>query len=194
MTLDIQPLTEDRWPDLETIFQAKGCSIARDCWCMYYRRSGKAPALQPDESQSSRNRADLYALTAGDVPPGLIGYRDGVPVGWVSLGPREDFSKLARSTVMKPVDQLQVWSIICFVVPSQYRSQGVARQLLAGAIEFAKAQGVQLLEAYPVDLAETPEAESLWFGTKTMFDRIGFHEVARRKPGRPVLRLKLVDS
>jgi len=194
MTLDIQPLNEDRWPDLETIFHAKGCSIARGCWCMYYRRSGKAPTLQPDESQSSRNRADLYALASGEVPPGLLGYRNGVPVGWVSLGPREGFSKLARSTVMKPVDQLPVWSIICFVVPSQYRGQGVARQLLTGAIEYSKAQGVQLLEAYPVDLSETPEAESLWFGTKTMYDRTGFHEVARRKPGRPVLRLKLVDS
>ena len=150
--------------------------------------------LQPGENQSSRNRADLYALASSEVPPGLIGYRRGVPVGWVSLGPRDDFAKLARSTVMKPVDPLPVWSIICFVVPSQYRGQGVARQLLDGAIEFAKAQGVQWLEAYPVDLSEPPDAESLWFGTTTMYDQTGFHEVARRKPGRPVLRLKLAES
>lgn len=190
MTLEIQPLTLDRWPDLKAIFNARGCSVARGCWCMYYRRSGKVPALRPGESQSSRNRTDLHALASSDIPLGLIGYKNGVPVGWVSLGPREDFAKLARSTVMKPVDHLPVWSIICFVVPSQYRSQGVAKQLLVGAIEFAKAQGAQLLEAYPVDLEETPKADSLWFGTKTMYEQTGFHEVARRKPGRPILRLK----
>ena len=39
--------------------------------------------------------------------------------------------------VMKPVDDLPVWSIICFVVPSQYRGQAVARWLLDGAIAYA---------------------------------------------------------
>jgi hypothetical protein len=36
--------------------------------------------------------------------PGLIAYEDDRPVGWISLGPREDYEKLARSPVMKPVD------------------------------------------------------------------------------------------
>jgi hypothetical protein len=31
----------------------------------------------------------------------------------------------------------------------------------------------------------------MWFGTKSMYDRAGFEEVARRKPQRPVVRLKL---
>ena len=69
---------------------------------------------------------------------GLIGYRGKVPVGWVSVGPRSDYAKLARSPVMKPVDDQPVWSIICFVVPSEYRGQGVARALLAGAVAYAK--------------------------------------------------------
>src|SRR5688572_4299173 len=40
MKITVTPLTTDHWPDLETIFKAKGCSIARWCWCMAYRRSG----------------------------------------------------------------------------------------------------------------------------------------------------------
>ena len=35
-------------------------------------------------------------------------------VAWVSLGPREDYAMLARSPVMKPVDDAPVWSVICF--------------------------------------------------------------------------------
>lgn len=37
--------------------------------------------------------------------PGLIAYRGRTPIGWVTLGPREAFVKLARSPVMKPVDE-----------------------------------------------------------------------------------------
>jgi hypothetical protein len=44
------------------------------------------------------------------------------------------------------------------------------------------------LEAYPVDKAEPSHADFLWFGAKTMFDRAGFKEVARRKETRPVVR------
>jgi GNAT superfamily N-acetyltransferase len=158
---------------------------------MYYRRSGKSVDLHAGETQSARNRRDLKALAASDQPPGLIGYQDGVPIGWISLGPRDDFAKLAKSPVMKPLDEQPVWSIVCFVVPSEYRKQGVARALLAGAVEYARQRGVRLLEAYPVDKAEPSAGESLWFGSKTMYDAAGFEEVARRKPARPVVRLPL---
>lgn len=192
MTVIVHPLTPDRWDDLEAIFNAKGCSIARGCWCMYYRRSGKSADLHTGETQSARNRSDLMALAASDQPPGLIGYRNGVPIGWISLGPRQDFAKLAKSPVMKPVDELPVWSIVCFVVPSEYRKKGVARALLAGAVEYARQRGVRLLEAYPVDKTEPSAGDSSWFGSKAMYDVAGFEEVARRKPARPVVRLQLV--
>lgn len=191
MTVVVHPLTPDRWDDLESIFNAKGCSIARGCWCMYYRRSGKSPDLGPGETQSARSRKDRKHLASLDPPPGLIGYQGNTPVGWISLGPRQDYAKLEKSPVMRPVDSQPVWSVVCFVVPSEYRNRGVARELLAGAIEYAKKRGVRLLEAYPVDKADPSAGDSLWFGTKTMYDEAGFEEVARRKPARPVVRLRL---
>jgi len=189
--LVVRPLTPARWPDLESVFNAKGCSVARGCWCMYYRLSGKGPLTRPGESQRSRSKEALKHLAAQDPPPGLIGYRGKTPVGWISLGPREDYAKLAKSPVMKPVDERPVWSIVCFVVPSEYRRQGVARELLAGAVAFAKRRGVKLLEAYPVERLDASAGESSWFGSKAMFDAAGFEEVARRKPARPVVRLEL---
>ena len=191
MKLVVRPLTEDRWNDLETIFNAKGCSVARGCWCMYYRVSGKGAYTRPSDDQRSCSKQALKALVSKDPPPGLIGYQGKTPVGWVSLGPREDYAKLAKSPVMKPIDDQPVWSIVCFVVPSEYRKQGVARELLAGAVRYARKRGVRLLEAYPVDKAEPLAAEAPWFGSKDMFDEAGFHEVARRSPARPVVRLKL---
>lgn len=190
-TMRVRPATPARWHDVEQIFNAKGCSVARGCWCMHYRRSG-APAPTPrGTTRADVNRAQLKALTAARVAPGLIGYVGKTAVGWVSLGPREDFAKLARSPIMKPVDDANVWSVICFVVPAPYRGAGVARALLNGAIEYARKAGVATLEAYPVDKRVRGRDDSMWFGARSMYDAAGFTVVARRKASRPVMRLTL---
>jgi len=125
-------------------------------------------------------------------PPGLIAYDGKKPVGWISLGPREDFKRLEKSPIMKPVDDQPTWSVICFVVPSEYRGQGVAHALLEGGIAYAKKHGAKRVEGYPVDKKGPQNDDNLWFGTKGMFDQAGFEVIARRKPTRPVVRLALV--
>ena len=159
---------------------------------MFYRLSGKGALTRAGDDQRAGAKAALRGLADQDPPPGLIGYRGKTPVGWISLGPREDFRKLARSPVMRPVDDEPVWSIVCLVVPSEYRGQGVARELIAGAVAYAKQRGVRLLESYPVDGDVDGAAEAPWFGSKHMFDAAGFEEVARRRRDRPVMRLRLV--
>jgi ribosomal protein S18 acetylase RimI-like enzyme len=188
MKIVIRPLTSDRWDDLEAVFGARGCSVARGCWCMAYRRSG---GVGWDTSRPRANRADLKALVDAGKSPGLLAYQGKVPVGWISLGPREEFLRLRRSPVMKPVDDQPVWSIVCFVVPSEFRGQGVAHALLDGGIAFARKKGARIVEAYPVDRPGRSSDDAMWFGPKSLYDRAGFVEVARRKPTRPVVRLKL---
>jgi ribosomal protein S18 acetylase RimI-like enzyme len=92
---------------------------------------------------------------------------------------------------MKPVDDRPVWSVVCFTVPAEYRGQGVARALLDGAIAYARKRGAKLLEAYPVDKRGRSRDDQMWFGAKSMYDKAGFGEVARRKAHRPVVRIKL---
>jgi len=191
MKIVVRPLTPERWPDLEALFNARGCSVARGCWCMYYRHSGSRGRLPAGTTHAQANRAELKTLAASDRPPGLVGYRGKTPVGWVSLGPRQDYAKLRRSPVMKPVDERPVWSVVCFVVPSQYRRQGVARALLDGAIDYAVKCGATLLEAYPVDKPGRSDDDAMWFGAKSMYDAAGFREVARRKPYRPIVRIQI---
>jgi GNAT superfamily N-acetyltransferase len=189
--INVRPLTPARWPDLEAIFGARGCSVARGCWCMAYRISGSLPAPPPGKTRAQALRAKLKALVDAGRPPGLIGYRGRTPVGWVSIGPRDDYAKLRRSPVMKAVDDMPVWSIVCFVVPAQYRGQGLARRLLEGAIDYAARRGATAVEAYPVDKPGRCADEAMWFGAKSMFDAAGFKEVARRKTTRPVVRLRV---
>ena len=192
MEVTVRPLTPERWPDLEALFNAKGCSIARGCWCMFYRESGKQ-VLPAGVKPAEARKQELRALANTDPPPGLLGYRGKVPVGWISIGPRGGYAKLQRSPVMRPVDEQPVWSVVCFVVPPEHRHQGVATALLQGAIEYARKRGVTLLEAYPVDKAERGRDDWLWHGAKSMYDKAGFVEVARRRPERPVVRLALAS-
>jgi GNAT superfamily N-acetyltransferase len=190
MNLRIEPLTPERWADLVALFERPGLSVARGCYCMFYRRTGthKPPAGM---TYSESNKRSLKDLVHKRVVPGLIGYEKGRPVGWVSLGPREDYARLKRSPVMKPVDDKPVWSIICFVVDPKARGRGVAEAMLNGAMAWARKQGATLLESYPCDKRGRASDDSMWFGAKAMFDRAGFVEVARRKPARPVMRKKL---
>ena len=190
MKLQIEPLTPSRWQDLVSLFSRPGASVARGCYCMYYRRSGRHER-PPGMSYSESNKRALKALVDRGVVPGLLGYDNGRPIGWVSLGPREDYARLERSSVMKPVDDEPVWSIICFVVDPQARHRGVAEAMLNGAVAWARKRGATLLEAYPCDRPGQAADDSMWFGAKSMFDRAGFVEVARRKLMRPVMRKKL---
>jgi ribosomal protein S18 acetylase RimI-like enzyme len=193
MTFTTKPLTAATWPDLEAIFNARGCSVARGCWCMFYRKTGSAEWGTTEYARiKEKNRKALKSLADNGEQVGLVGYEDGVPCGWISFGPREDFKRLANSTIMKPVDDERVWSVICFVVPSEFRRQGVARRLLDAAVAYSRKKKVRLLEAYPVDKAGRSGDTSMWFGAKSMFDAAGFEEIARRKATRPVVRLKVI--
>jgi GNAT superfamily N-acetyltransferase len=191
MSLTALPLTVDRMPDLDSLFHARGCSVARNCYCIYYRVTSREYPPWSDASRSSHNREAMVNLARSNAPPGLIGYRDGKPVGWVSLGPRTHFKRLETSPTMRRLDDKPVWSIICFVVPSQFRKQGVAHELLEAAIEYAERQGARLLEAYPVDRGVAGAPSAPWFGSLTMFSAAGFKEVARNRPSRPIVRLVL---
>jgi ribosomal protein S18 acetylase RimI-like enzyme len=80
---------------------------------------------------------------------------------------------------------------VCFVVAGEWRRRGVAAALLRGAIAHATRRGACILEAYPVDRDGPGRDDTLWFGTKGMYDKAGFVEVARRKPERPIMRRRL---
>jgi GNAT superfamily N-acetyltransferase len=152
---------------------------------MFYRKTGSGTGV------GKENRRAMKALVDRGIVPGLIGYEDGVPVAWVSLGPREDYEKLRRSPIMRPVDNRPVWSIVCFFVDGEARGRGLSARMLRAAVDYARSRGARLVEAYPVDKGERSHPDDMFFGAKSMYDRAGFREVARRKPTRPVVRKAL---
>ena len=158
---------------------------------MYYRRSGK---VSVNAVSGVDNKRQLCELVHAGVVPGLTGYVDGAPAGWISLGPREDYAKLQRSPIMKAVDDLDVWSVVCTYVARRYRGQGLQHQLLQAAIRYAREHAVRILEAYPVDKPERSHDDFMFFGSRSRYERAGFTEVVRRSPTRVVMRRNLESA
>jgi GNAT superfamily N-acetyltransferase len=172
--LEIVPLTAARWPDLEALFGRTGADGG--CWCMFYRRSSSGFG----DWNAAANRASLEAIAHREPAPGLLAYADGDAVGWTGLGPREEFIRLERSRHLGRVDDLPVWSLVCFFIRRDARSRGVAKQLLAAAVAYAADHGAPALEAYPIEPdpeAAAVEARSAYPGSVAMFEAAGFERV-----------------
>ena len=174
------PLIPERFGDMEKVFGERG--VARGCFCMHWRR----PDGGYGDERDNRERFRDTALEGP--PPGLIGYLDQDPVGWVQVGPRSDFPTLQRSRLFRALDDTNPWSINCFVVRVGSRSQGVGGGLLEAAIEFAKENGAAVIEAYPVD-GHRKSLVDYFTGTLSMFSERGFTEIIRRNDTRPIVRL-----
>ena len=184
--METKPLTPETWLDFLEVMGSRGGEAG--CWCMYYRLTSS----EFKERQGDGNREAMRSVVSGGEVPGLIGYRDGDPVGWVGVGPRGQYGRLQRSRVTKPLDERPAWAVYCFVIPKRHRRSGVATELLEAAVAYAKSQGADLIEGYPMEPRddEVPAFWS-WMGFASMFERCGFEEVARRTETRPFMRRAL---
>lgn len=184
--LHIRPLTPDRWDDLVALFGPHGAMAG--CWCMWWRQT----AREFEQHAGEANREALRALAHAGRVPGLLAYRGGRAVGWVSVAPREEFGRLERSPTLGRVDEAPVWSVVCFYVARDERRGGVSSALLRAAADHAAAQGGRCLEGYPVDVRDgRSRAGDIFTGVLSTFREAGFREVARRSPKRPIVRLDL---
>jgi GNAT superfamily N-acetyltransferase len=108
--------------------------------------------------------------------------------------------RLVRSRTIPALDDLPVWSIVCFLVRPGFRRQGVTRALLRGAIECARKQGAPALEAYPVDPGgKRIDTAFGYVGILPVFEQEGFRrivETSARSAGLPrwLVRLDLTTA
>jgi len=170
--IEVLPATADRWPDIQLLLGGDGAD--RGCWCQPWRGLARLPS-GPPLGRPAMLRAEI---DAGPPPPGFVAYLDGVPVGWCGVSVRTATPRLDHSRVIPAIDDLPVWAIGCFRIRVGYRRRGVARALLRGVVEAARAAGAPGIEAYPVD----PEGRRIdagfgYVGLASMFDAVGFRRI-----------------
>lgn len=179
----IEPASPERWEDLVEVFSGPG--DPGKCWCAYWYASAKEFKANWGEG----NRAVLESRVRGGGEPGVLAYADGIPAGWAGIAPREAFDRLVRNRKsLAAVDDRPVWSLNCLVVRREFRRRGLMRALIRGAVDFAIGKGAVAVEAYPVDAERKLTSYDLFLGTRAAYEELGFVEVARRAPTRPILR------
>jgi len=185
--LDFRPLTPGRWEDFERLFGQHGAYGG--CWCMWWRTTRSQFQRQAGEG----NRRAMRAIVFSGEVPGILAYLDGQPLGWCSVAPREHYGSLNRSHVLKRLDEMPVWSIVCLFVAKGHRGEGLSLALVRGAVEYFRQQGGRVVEAYPTipRKSEPLPPVSSFMGVPPLFERAGFVECKRPSRSRSIMRCYL---
>jgi GNAT superfamily N-acetyltransferase len=184
-----RPLTRRDWPAVEALFGANGA--CGGCWCMWWRvpMGGKAW----DAAKGTPNRDAFRALVESGQASGVLAFDGDSPMGWCAIGPRAAFPRIERSKALARAWSPRTWSLNCLFVPARHRGRGVARALVAAAIEFARRGGAREIEAYPqaVRAGERQAGAFVWTGVPALFEPWGFRPVHAPDRGRGLWLLAL---
>jgi GNAT superfamily N-acetyltransferase len=184
--LRFENLSEKNWKAYEKLFGEKGA--CGGCWCMHFRLPNKE---WESGKKNGANKKKMFALVNQKKPTGVLAFYGDEAIAWAALGPRQDFEKLSRSRIHKPIDTKQVWSIPCTFIHKDYRNKGVSVALLKGVIELARKNKIEILEAYPtIPSGKLPDAFA-WIGLYKSFEKAGFEVVDQTSKNRPMVRYYL---
>jgi GNAT superfamily N-acetyltransferase len=165
------PVDKSNWTDLEKLFESRGGP--HNCWCMVWRNMNEGA----DRANKADKKSSLENYVTAEKPVGLLCYHNSSEaIAWCSIAPRESSRELSGDTTLS-----NVWSLVCFFIKKEYRQKRITEELIKQAIKYAKDNGANYVEAYPVD----PESPSYRFmGFKPIFDKVGFdfkHKAGQRR-------------
>lgn len=183
LDLKIYSLNCETWQDFELLFGERGA--CGGCWCMSWR-------LKKSEFELGKGEGNKYSMkniVYSGKPAGVLAYVDDKPIGWCAAAPREVYKRLESSRVLKRIDDEPVWSITCLFIAKNFRRKGISTELIKAAVEYAKLNEADIVEAYPVVPYENKVPDAfLWTGTPAAFEAAGFTEVKRRSKWKSMMR------
>jgi len=172
-----QRVDADNWRDLEMLFESRGGP--HNCWCMVWRKMDQ----QRNRSTKSDKKNALQKYVDDQTPIGILCYNGREPIAWCSVAPRESYRNLSGDNALD-----KVWSLVCFFIKKEYRQQGLSERLVVEGMKYARRNGANYLEAYPVD----PGSPSYRFmGYKPLFEKLGFEFKRKAGKRRNVMVIKL---
>jgi GNAT superfamily N-acetyltransferase len=173
----IKPVDTTNWVDFESLFQAKGGPSY--CWCMVWRMTKD----ELKQNTSACRKEFIKQRVLSGIPIGLLGYSKGEAIAWCSVAPRETHQRLGGDETIE-----NVWSITCFYIKRDYRKRGLMKLLLKNAMNYAKENGAEYIEAYPV---ETSSPSYRFMGFVKTFEEAGFNYIKMAGTRRHVMVHKI---
>jgi GNAT superfamily N-acetyltransferase len=142
-----------------------------------------------EKQKGEGNKQAIKRIVNSGQIPGILAYAGNQAVAWCAVAPRETYSTLERSRILKRVDDKPVWSVVCFFVAKSFRGKGITSKLLKASITHVHKHGGRIVEGYPTELkgGRLPDA-FVFTGLASAFRKAGFVEAARRSEKRPIMR------
>ena len=176
--IHFRSVTKDNWHDLETLFEETGGP--KYCWCMVWRAVGD----ERKNTKGKNRKKFLKKRVDTKTPVGILAYIENKHVGWCSIAPKITHRKL--DDLKQDSHYKNIWSIVCFFIKKEFRNRGITNLLINQAVEYAKANNADEVEAYPVD-EESPSYR--FMGFVSTFAKHGFDEIGKAGNRRHVMRL-----
>lgn len=194
MKATIEAIRAEHAPLLVDLFQAAGVT----CHCRWWHFDGNDYDWQLRcATDPETNRRELMSSLAKADPQsqGILAHEAGQALGWLKLSPPRIVQKLYQRRVYRTLDCFNenrdsVLVIGCMLVHPRFRRQGLAAQLIAGAIRFAQECGATVVEALPRCSKESLRDDELWMSPHSTLTALGFERVDGPDPY-PVMRYKL---
>ncbi len=191
--LRVEPVGPDQAVPLLDFFRAH----SRGCFCRWWHHEGDDLSWQglctvePEQNE----RAARTALEAEKPSSrGVVAWEGDALVGWLKLSPSPTVSKLYGRRLYRTLtcfdgDRDRTWTIGCMLVHPDRRREGIARALVRGALDLARAEGAVAVEATPRRPID-PEARDheIWMGPAALFDDLGFTRIDDGPDAYPVYR------
>jgi hypothetical protein len=175
--LIIKPVDKTNWSDFENLFQSKGGPSY--CWCMAWRMTKE----ELKNNTSTCRKIFIKQRVLENIPIGLLAYSENSPIAWCSIAPRNTHQRLDGDESIQ-----NVWSLTCFFIKREFRDKGLVDILIDNAKKYAKNNGANYIEAYPVH----PDSPSYRFmGFIKTFEKADFTFVKKAGTRRHVMTCKL---
>ncbi len=182
MDLKVAPLDADRREDFYKIH----CKENKHGWC--YCVAWWAPSWEAWNLRSAEeNRRMREQLFDSNIFDGYLLYDGENPIGWVQVGPRDQWHKLRLEYNLDP--DPEAYAIGCFVIAPKYREIGLGHYLLEQVLADLKRKGIKYVQGFP-RRGEKLAVDDLWTGPERFFEKAEF-ELERDDPKYPVYRKNL---
>ncbi len=174
--LIFKPLNEESLDDYLTFFDEVAFSDHPDwagCYCTFnHFGKNELDAFKKTNYDANYTRSKAAEYVKSQLLQGYLAYENEQMIGWISSNKKQKYVRLFSDVDVSTSEDEHIKSIACFVVSPHYRHKGIATALLTHAIEEARKEGYQYIEAYP----DTGHQDCYmnYHGYKLMFEKQGF--------------------
>ncbi len=165
MSFEIKRLNESLIPEYLDFFDNIAFCDNPDwslCYCCHYY-------LSDDNDVDTREYCQVL-IREGKLN-GFLAFDGDIPVGWLNCDMITNYPRI-MDNFYKDEDKTDTVAAACFVVDHKRRRQGIAKELLAAAMDYYKEAGYKWIEASTKKGAKT-DADN-YYGPRRLYDNAGF--------------------